>query len=70
VIKLSVHLKVKELLNKRGITQKQLSELTGLHESTLSDITRDSRTAINKKHLDLIMKALEVVDFNEIIERK
>lgn len=64
-----IQFKLKELLNQRGITQKQLSEITGLHESTLSDISRDSRTVINKNHLDLIMKALDIHDFNELFIR-
>ncbi len=68
--KLTINLKLKDLLQKRGITQKQLAEMTGLHESTLSDMARDSRTAINKKHLQLIMSALNIDDFNEILEKK
>ncbi|WP_342575806.1 helix-turn-helix transcriptional regulator [Paenibacillus sp. FSL M8-0142] len=67
---MSINFKLKELLIQRGITQKQLSELTGLHESTLSDISRDLRTVINKNHLELIMEALNVYDFNELFERK
>jgi putative transcriptional regulator len=70
VIKLPIHLKIKEIINKRGITQKELSRLTGLHESTLSEIIRDSRTVINKNHLELIMKVLEINDFNEIFVHK
>lgn len=65
-----INFKLKDLLQERGITQKQLSELTGLHESTLSDISRDLRSVINKNHLELIMKALEIYDFNELLERK
>ncbi|WP_429843928.1 helix-turn-helix domain-containing protein [Brevibacillus sp. FIR094] len=67
---MTINLKLKDLLQKRGITQKQLAEMTGLHESTLSDMARDSRTAINKKHLQLIMSALNIDDFNEILEKK
>jgi putative transcriptional regulator len=70
VIILPIYLKLKELLQRKGITQKQLAEMTGLHESTLSDLTRDTRTAINKKHLELIMTALDIKDFNEILEKK
>lgn len=70
VVYLAIYMKLKNLLQKRGITQKQLAEMTGLHESTLSDMARDSRTAINKKHLELIMTALNIHDFNEILEQK
>lgn len=67
---MTINFKLKELLIKRGITQKQLSELTGLHESTLSDISRDQRSVINKNHLELIMEALQIDDFNELFDRK
>lgn len=65
---MTIQLKLKELLQERGITQKQLSELTGLHESTLSEITRDKKSVINKNHLGLIMKALGITDFNTILK--
>lgn len=63
-----ITIKLKEVLKNKGISQKQLADMTGLHESTLSDFIRGSRTTINKKHLEQIMIALQIIDFNEILE--
>ena len=42
-----VKLKVKEVIEQRGITQKKLAEMSGIRESTISDIVRGTRTVIN-----------------------
>ena len=46
-----IKLKIKGLLVKRGITQKELSKLTGIRESTISEIVRESKTVLNFEHL-------------------
>lgn len=63
-----VKLKVKEAIEKRGITQKKLAEISGIRESTISDIVRGSRTVINFEHLSKIAEALEVNDIAELID--
>lgn len=67
-MKRAVRLKVKELLDKRGITQKKLAELSGIRESTISDIVRGARTVINFEHLAKIAEALEIDDIHDLIE--
>lgn len=62
-----VKLKVKELLEERKITQKRLAELSGIRESTISDIVRGTRTVINFEHLSKIADALEIDDISKII---
>lgn len=64
----SVSIKLKDILEKKGMTQKHLSELSGVRESTISDIVRGSRTVINFTHLAKIAEALEVEDIREIID--
>ena len=54
-----VKLKVKELLEERNITQKKLAQMSGIRESTVSDIVRGTRTVINFEHLSKIAEALE-----------
>lgn len=61
-------MKVKEAIEKRGITQKRLAELSGIRESTISDIVRGTRTVINFEHLSKIAEALEVDDITELID--
>ena len=63
-----VKLRVKELLDEKGITQKKLAELAGVRVSTISDIVRGSRTVINFEHLSKIATALEISDIRKIID--
>jgi len=63
-----VKLRVKELLEEKGITQKKLAELASVRESTISDIVRGTRTVINFEHLGKIATALDVSDIREIID--
>ena len=62
-----VRLRVKELLEENGITQKKLAELAGMRESTISDIVRGTRTVINFEHLGKIATALEIDDIRKIM---
>ena len=63
-----VKLRVKELLEEEGITQKNLAVLAGVRESTISDIVRGTRTVINFEHLGKIATALEISDIRKIID--
>lgn len=63
-----VELKVKELIARKGITQKKLAEISGLRESTISDIVRGTRTVINFDHLSKIALALDIHDIRELID--
>lgn len=65
-----VKLKVKEALDKRKLSQKKLAEMSGIRESTISDIVRGTRTVINFEHLSKIAEALEVTDIRELIDFK
>lgn len=63
-----VRLKVKEAIETREITQKKLSEISGIRESTISDIVRGTRTVINFEHLSKIAEALNITDITELID--
>ncbi len=63
-----VKLRIKELLEEKGITQKKLAEISGVRESTISDIVRGTRTVINFEHLAKIATALDVSDIRKIID--
>lgn len=65
--KYTIKLKVKELLEDRNITQKKLAQMSGIRESTISDIVRGTRTVINFEHLSKIASALEVDDIRNLI---
>ena len=61
-------LKVKELLEERNITQKKLAQISGIRESTISDIVRGTRTVINFEHLSKIAEALEIDNISQLID--
>lgn len=50
------------------MTQKRLAELSGIRESTISDIARGTRTVINVTHLAKIAEALQIQDIGDIVE--
>ena len=66
--KFVVKLKVKEALESRKLSQKKLAEMSGIRESTISDIVRGTRTVINFEHLSKIAEALGVTDIRELID--
>lgn len=63
-----VKLKVKELLEERNITQKKLAQISGIRESTISDIVLGTRTVINFEHLSKIAEALEIDNISQLID--
>lgn len=63
-----VKLKVKDALEKRELSQKRLADMSGIRESTISDIVRGTRTVINFEHLSKIAEALEITDIRELID--
>jgi DNA-binding Xre family transcriptional regulator len=62
-----VKLKVKEALEAKNIKQKDLAEMAGIRESTISEIVRGTRTVINFEHLAKIATALNICDIGELI---
>jgi putative transcriptional regulator len=67
-MKLYFHMKLKSVLDKKGVSQKELAQMTGLREATISELVNDSRSAYNKKHLLKIMEVLNISDLSEILE--
>lgn len=63
-----VELKLKKLLEDREMTQLELSKLSGVRQSTISDIVRGARTVINFGHLSKISEALKLTSITEIID--
>ena len=59
---------MKEALDKRELSQKKLAEMSGIRESTISDIVRGTRTVINFEHISKIAEALKITDIRELID--
>ena len=69
-VNVEVHLKLKEILTERNITQKQLVEMTGLRAAAVSELVNNQRTSISKVHIARICEALEIEEISEILELK
>lgn len=67
-MELYFHMKLRHVLDRKGVSQKELALKTGLREATISEIINDTRSAYNKVHLLKIMKALNITDLSEILE--
>lgn len=62
-----VHLKIKEAMKSRGLTQVQLSEKANIRQSAISALARGNREMISLVHLEKIANALEIDDINELL---
>ena len=63
-----IKLTIKEILIRKGITQRELAQMVNLREATISEMVNNSRKTINKEHLILVMKALKVNDLHDVIK--
>ncbi|MGW8959065.1 helix-turn-helix domain-containing protein [Paenibacillus sp. NPDC055715] len=62
-----IRLKLNEVMTQRGLTQTQLSELSGVRQAAISEMSRNIREQINLKTLVKIADALEIDDISELI---
>lgn len=60
--------KLSEVLKKRRITQLELSEMSGVRQAAISELSRNIRDSINIRHLERIADALNIDDIAELIE--
>lgn len=67
-MKYSIKIRLKEILDERGIKQKDLAKQTGIRESTISDICRGTRTVMNFEHIAKIVEVLEINDIGDLIK--
>ena len=58
---------LRTLLNKHGLEQKQLAEMTGLSVRTISELANDKMRHYPKKAIQAIANALDVDDINELL---
>jgi DNA-binding Xre family transcriptional regulator len=61
-------IKVDDLLHERGITQKDLAQMTGMRVGTISELVNGKGISINKVQLFAIMVALRVTKLSDIYE--
>lgn len=59
--------RIKEVLEERGLTMQDLSNLTGLRTGALSILANNRSATYNLSHLALIMTTLHITDISELI---
>ncbi len=64
---MKVELRIKEAIEQRGMTQKALSDITGIRPAAISQLVRSYIERLNLDHLERIAVALEIDDINELI---
>lgn len=67
---MEVVVKLKSILEERGITQKELAKMTDLREATISEISRSARGSINTEHLLRIATALDITELKKLVDFK
>lgn len=65
---MEIYVKVKDIIDERGITQEKLAEMTGVRRASISEICRHQNKAINRDHIVRIAEALDIKDISELIE--
>ncbi|WP_149093899.1 helix-turn-helix domain-containing protein [Paenibacillus terrae] len=65
---LKIRIKLKEILKKKGITQKQLEELSGVSQARISKLSSDDRQEVNLLMLEKIAHALEIKDISVLMQ--
>lgn len=64
---LRLHVRIKEVLKERNITQKELAELTGIRPAAISELANNLRTTINREHIERIAEVLEITRIDDLI---
>lgn len=62
-----IRIKLKEILAAKNIEQKQLAEMTGLTERSISELVNNKTKRIPKEALEKIANALEIEDMSELL---
>lgn len=66
-MKKTIEVRLKPLLKERGIEQKELAEIAGLTERTVSELVNNKTKRYPKEALEKIAVALNIDDINDII---
>lgn len=64
---MKLHIRLKEILDERGITQKEFATLTGIRPATISEICNNQRSTINRDQITIIAEKLGITDISELM---
>ncbi|WP_314587903.1 helix-turn-helix transcriptional regulator [Paenibacillus terrigena] len=65
---LKLTIKLKEVLKDRGITQKQLDEMSGVPQSKISVMCNNKLQELNMGNVEKIAHALGITDISELLQ--
>ncbi|ASR46622.1 helix-turn-helix domain-containing protein [Paenibacillus kribbensis] len=65
---LKLRIKLKEVLKEKGITQKQLEELSGVSQARISKLSSGDRQEVNLLMLEKIAHALDIRDISVLLQ--
>lgn len=65
---LKIKIRLKEVLKNRGITQKQLEEMSGVPQARISKLCSDDRKEVNLYMLEKIADALGIKDISILMQ--
>lgn len=59
---------LRDTLKEAGLTQTQLSEMTGIRQASINELVLNRRFAFNRLHIVAIMSALGTTDLSKVIK--
>ena len=65
---MEIRIKLKDALQERGMSQKELAEKSGLRANAISEMVNNQRSTINKEHAALVANVLGITDMNELFK--
>ena len=65
-----LEMRLKEVLKERGLEQKELAQMAGLTERTVSELCNNKLKRYPKNALEAIMSALQIDDLNILFRIK
>ncbi|MGG4443729.1 helix-turn-helix domain-containing protein [Brevibacillus fortis] len=63
-----VKIRIRDLIESKGISLRELSRLTDIRHAALSELANQKRQNINLQHIERIADAFEIGDIREIID--
>lgn len=64
---LRIHVRLKEILKEKGISQKELAKMTDIRPAAISELANNLRTTINREHIEKIAHVLGIERLDELI---
>lgn len=63
-----IEVKLKEQLKRKGMSQRELSQRTGLREATISELANNTRSTLNQNQMFLIMDVLNITKLDDFLK--